>query len=110
MTATGKLKNLNLWGSQSRLEFPSSSLKGSGHPGPRTEGFERKVKGGTVVHRREGSPGVLKHRGFIYASSRHTPDQLIPLHISLTPLISCLKVGTFGYQDHQEKRYSTPDS
>ena len=54
--------------------------------------------------------GVLKHRGFIYASSQHTPDQLIPLHISLTPLISCPKVGTFGYQDHQEKRYSTPDS
>ena len=53
---------------------------------------------------------VLKHRGFIYASSQHTPDQLIPLHISLTPLVSCPRVGTFGYQDHQEKRYSTPDS
>ena len=41
---------------------------------------------------------------------QHTPDQLIPLRISLTPLVSCPKVGTFGYQDHQEKRYSTPDS
>ena len=38
------------------------------------------------------------------------PDQLIPLHISLTPLVSCPKVGTFGYQDHQEKRYSAPDT
>ena len=46
----------------------------------------------------------------MYTSSRHTPDQLILLHISLTPLVSCPKVGTFGYQDHQEKRYSTPDS
>ena len=38
------------------------------------------------------------------------PRQLIPLHISLTPLISCPKVGIFGYQDHREKRYSTSDS
>ena len=67
------------------------------------------VKGGTVVHRREGFLGGLKHRG-LFASSRHTPDQLIPLHISLTPLVLCPKVGTFGYQDHREKRYSTSDS
>ena len=107
---TGKFKNLYLQGSQHRSESPSSSLKGSGHPRPRTEGFEMWIKGGTVVHRREGFPGVLKHRGFIYTSSQHTPDQLIPLHISLTPLVSCPKVGTFGYQDHQEKRYSTSDS
>ena len=59
---------------------------------------------------REGFPGVLKRQGFIYASSQHTPDQLIPLHISLNPLVSCPKVETFGYQDHQEERYSTPDS
>ena len=109
MTVTGKFKILNLWGSQHRSESPSSSLKGSGCPGPCTEGFETKFKGGTVVHRREGFLGVLKHRGFIYASSQHTPDQLILLHISLTPLVSCPKVGTFGYQDHPEKRYSTSD-
>ena len=34
------------------------------------------------------------------ASSQHTPNQLILLHVSLTPLILCPKVGTFGYQDH----------
>ena len=45
-----------------------------------------------------------------FASSRHTPNQLIPLHVSLSPLISCPKVGTFGYQGHREKRYSTSDS
>ena len=28
----------------------------------------------------------------------------------LPPLISCPKVGPFGYRDHQEKRYSTPDT
>ena len=109
MTTTRKLF-LNLRGSQHRSESPSSSLKGSSHPRPHAEGFGREIKGGTVVHRREGSPGVLKCRGFIYALSQHTPDQLIPLHISLTPLVSCPKVGTFGYQDHQEKRYSTLDS
>ena len=38
---TGKFKSLNLWGSQRQSESPSSSLKGSGHPGPCTEGFER---------------------------------------------------------------------
>ena len=44
------------------------------------------------------------------ASSWHTPNQLIPLHVSLTPLVSCPKVGTFGCQDHWKKRYSTSDS
>ena len=54
---------------------------------------ERRLSGGSEAPR------------FLFASSRHTLDQLIPLHISLTPLISCPKVGTFGYQDHREKRY-----
>ena len=45
-----------------------------------------------------------------FTSSQHTPNQFIPLHVSLTPLILCPKVGTFGYQDYQEKRYSTSDS
>ena len=40
----GKIKNL--WqGSQCRSEFPSSSLKGSGHPRPCTEGFGKIVEG-----------------------------------------------------------------
>ena len=28
----------------------------------------------------------------------------------LPPLVSCPKVGPFGYQDHQERRFSTPDT
>ena len=54
---TGKFKILNLWGSQCWSESPSSSLKGSGHPRPLMEGFEREYKGSTVVHRREGFGG-----------------------------------------------------
>ena len=70
------------------------------------KGLEKYFKGGTVVQRREGFLGGSEAPRF-FASPQHTPDQLIPLHISLTPLISCPKVGTFGYQDHREKRYST---
>ena len=38
------------------------------------------------------------------------PRPTHPITYQSYPLVSCPKVGTFGYQDHQEKRYSTPDS
>ena len=100
----------NLWqGSQHRSESPSSSLKGSNHPGLCTEGFGKIVEGwhcSSQERRLSGGSEALR----FFALSRHTSNQLIPLHISLTFLISCPKVGTFGYQDHREERYSTSDS
>ena len=51
-------------------------------------------KGGTVVHGRKAFRGSEVPR---IASSRHTPDQLILFHHSLTPLVSYPKVGIFGY-------------
>ena len=38
------------------------------------------------------------------------PQPTPPVTYQSYPLILCPKVGTFGYQDHREKRYSTPDS
>ena len=38
------------------------------------------------------------------------PHPAHPITCQSYPLISCPKVGTFGYQNHQEKRYSTSDS
>ena len=53
------------------------------------------------------SGGGLKYRG----SPHHDIPPTNSSHfIRLTPFISCPKVGTFGYQDHQGKRYSTSDS
>ena len=45
-------------------------------------------------------PHPLSKKALRIASSQHTPDQCILLHDSLTPLVACPKVGTFGCQDH----------
>ena len=68
------------------------------------KGLKNYRKGGTVVHGKRVFRGSEAPRT---ASSRHTPDQCILLHVSLTPLVTCPKVGTFGCLDHQGERYST---
>ena len=70
------------------------------------KGLKNYRKGGTVVHGRRVFQGSEAPR---IALSQHTPDQRILLHVSLTPLGTCPKVGTFGCLDHQGKRYSTSD-
>ena len=52
----GKIKNL--WqGSQCQSESPSSSLKGSSHPGPRTEGFGKIIEGWHCSSQERRLPG-----------------------------------------------------
>ena len=43
---------------------PHPPSKEAAIPHHARKGLENYLKGGTVVHRREGFPGVLKHRGF----------------------------------------------
>ena len=71
------------------------------------KGLKNYRKDGTVVH---GKRVFRESEAPRLALSRHTPDQRLPLHVSLTPLVTCPKVGTFGCLDHRGKRYSTSDS
>ena len=71
------------------------------------KGLKNYRKGGTVVHGKRVFQGSEAPR---IASLQHTPNQHILLHVSLTPLVTCPKVGTFGCLDHRGKRYSTSDS
>ena len=71
------------------------------------KGLKNYRKGGTVVHGKRVFQGSEAPRIVL---SQHTPDQCILLHVSLTPIVTCPKVGTFGCLDHQGKIYSTSDS
>ena len=104
-----KQRKIRLWqGSQCRSESPLI-LHHRKWPSRTTheKGLKNYRKGGTVVHGKRVFQGSEAPR---IASSPHTPDQHILLHVSLTPLVTCPKVGTFGCLDHRGKRYSIPDS
>ena len=60
------------------------------------KGLKNDRKGGTVVHGKRAFQGSEAVR---ITSSQHTPNQRIPLHVSLTPLVTCPKVETFGCLD-----------
>ena len=61
------------------------------------EGLEELEKGSHCSSRVKGFLGSKAPR---IALLQHTPDQHIPLNDSLTPLVACPKVGTFGCLDH----------
>ena len=60
------------------------------------KGLKNDRKGGTVVHGKRVFWGSEAGR---IALSQHTPNQCIPLQVSLTPLDTCPKVETFGCLD-----------
>ena len=96
-------------GSQCQSESPSSSLKGSGHPGPHMEGFGKIVEGWHCSSQERRLSGGSEAPRFFCLIMTY-PQPAHPITYQSYPLISCPRVGTFGYQDHREKRYSTSDS
>ena len=79
---------------------PSSSHKESVHPGLLTGRVSMLTRGGTEVHRFFwGSWGSEVPRVTL---TLHPPNKLNPLLNSLTPLVTCPKVGTFGMRPMDE--------
>ena len=105
-------KSKNLWqGSQCRSESPSSSLKRSIRPGPCMEGFGKVIEGWHCSSQERRLSGGSEAPRFLFMPRHDIPLTNSSHCISvLSPLVSCPKVGTFGYQDHRAKRYSTSDS
>ena len=94
------IKYFKIWGTQHRLEYyPSSSHKESIHLGSLTGRVQIITKGGTEVHRFLGFLGPEVPRS---TPTPHLPDELNPLLDSLTPLVTCSKVGTFGMRPMDE--------
>ena len=93
-------KNFKIWGNLHRLEYyPSSSHKESIRLGSLTGRVSILTKGGTEIHRFWGSWGSEVPRSTL---TPHLPDELNLLLDSLTPLVTCSKVGTFGMRPMDE--------
>ena len=114
MITTNEMEKIkNLWlGSQHQSESPSSSLKGSGHPGPHMEGFGKIVEGWhcSSQERRLSRDSEAPRLHFLCLITTYPRPTHPVTYQSYPRLISCPKVGTFGYHDHRVKRYSTSDS
>ena len=94
------IKNFKIRGTQHRLEYyPSSSHKESvrlGSPTGRVQVFTKAALKFT------GSWGSWGSEVLKLALTPHLPDKLDPLLDSLTPLVTCSKVGTFGKRPMDE--------
>ena len=87
-------KNFKIRGTQHQLEYyPSSSHKESVHLGLLTGKVQIFTK---VALKFTGSWGSWGSEVLKLAPTPHLPNELDPLLDSLTPLVTCSKVGTFG--------------
>ena len=92
-------KNFKIQGTQHRLEYyPSSSHKESVHFGSLTRRVQIITK---VALKFTGSWGSWGSE-VLESTPTHLPDELNLLLDSLTPLITCSKVGTFGKRPMDE--------
>ena len=85
---------VKIWGTQHWLEYyPSSSHKESVRLGSLTGRVQILTKAALKFTGSWGSWGSEVPK---LAPTPHLPDELDPLLDSLTPLVTCSKVGTFG--------------
>ena len=93
-------KNFKIQGTQHWLEYyPSSSHKESVRLGSLTGRVQILIKAALKFTGSWGSWGSEVPKS---APTPHLPNELDPLLDSLTPLVTCSKVGTFGKRPMDE--------